>query len=416
MTAPHLLEPEISAATASPCAAHVSLDRAHHIMRGLVRPLACETVPIAEAGGRVLARPICARLDSPRADVAAMDGFAVSAASLANGLRVFDIVSATYAGDCAAAPIDPASACRIMTGAPVPPGADRVIPFELTQERGGRLFVDQDLPDRTHIRGRASDFHAGQPLLDAGVLLDPARLIVAAASDRPDAEVHRRPRLTLIASGDELAAPGRAAARAMGVPESLTDALMLFARSWGTEPCGKAVVGDEPRRIEEAIGQAAASADVVVLVGGAARGERDFARPSATARGVRISFAGVAMKPGKPVWYGQLGETHVLGLPGNPAAALVVARLFLAPLLCGLSGRGFDTALAWRDAPAAQALPQGGDRETFFFARQEGGRVEIIERQSASAQLPLARAELIARRGVQAPPLAAGALLHVLDL
>ena len=126
-----------------PCAAYLSLDEAHSIMRGSVRPLSSETVPIAKAGNRTLAEPIYARLDSPRADVAAMDGFALSSASLANGVRVFDIVSATCAGDDVAAPLDSRSACRIMTGAPVPPGADRVVPFELTHERGGRLFIDR---------------------------------------------------------------------------------------------------------------------------------------------------------------------------------------------------------------------------------------------------------------------------------
>lgn len=400
----------------APCEANLSYERAHNLMRVHARPLDPETIPIAEAAGRVLAEPLSARVDSPRADVAAMDGFAVREDTLTPGLGNLAIAGTTYAGELPGMPLDRHLAWRITTGAPVPANADRVIPFELVEERAECISLAEPLPMGRHIRKRATDFRTGQILLDAGTLLDPARLIVATASDQPFAVVHRRPRLRIVASGDELSPAGEAAARTMGVPDSLTDALLLFARLWGAETDGKAIVGDEAGAIEQATRFAIERADIVVVLGGAASGDRDLSRPALLALGLELDFAGVAMKPGKPVWYGRIGRTHVLGLPGNPAGALIAARLFLAPLLSALGGRGFDAAFAWREAKLEHAVPAGGSKELFLYARQEYSAVRIIDKQSASAQLPLAAANLIARRQANAPALLEGDTITVLDL
>lgn len=385
-------------------------------MRFHAQPLDPETIPIGQAAGRVLAEPLSARIDSPRADVAAMDGFAVLDDTLSPGIGSLEIAGTTYAGGLPATPLGRDSAWRVTTGAPVPVNADRVIPFELVDEGAGRISLVEDLPLGRHIRKRATDFSRGQTLLEAGTVLDPACLIVATASDQPTVVIRRRPMLRIIASGDELSPAGEAAARTMSVPDSLTDALLLFARQWGAETEGKTVVGDEAGPIESAIRFAIEDADVVVVLGGAASGDRDLSRPVSLALGLELEFAGVAMKPGKPVWYGRIGRVHVLGLPGNPAGALIAARLFLASLLAALGGRGFDAALAWCEAKLGHSVPANGTRELFLYARQELSDVHIIEKQSASAQLPLATTNLIARREAYAPALQQGDTITVLDL
>jgi molybdopterin molybdotransferase len=163
-----------------------------------------------------------------------MDGFAVRDDTLTPGIGNLAIAGTTYAGGLPGMPLDRHMAWRITTGAPVPTNADRVIPFELVEERAECISLLEPLPMGRHIRKRATDFSTGQILLDAGTLLDPARLIVATASDQPFAVVHRRPRLRIVASGDELSPAGEAAARTMGVPDSLTDALLLFTRVMGS--------------------------------------------------------------------------------------------------------------------------------------------------------------------------------------
>ncbi len=399
-----------------PCAATLTLEGAHDLMRLHARPIGSDRLPIADAVGRVLAEPIRARVDSPRADVAAMDGFAVRDDAVTPGIASLEIIGTTYAGGSPGSALDEHSAWRITTGAPVPANADRVIPFELMAEEAGRVALVEAVPVGRHIRKRATDFGSGQVLLTIGTLLDPARMIVAAASDQPLVTVHRRPSLRIVASGDELSPAGEAAARTMGVPDSLTDALLLFSRQWGADTAGKAVVADEAGPIADAIGFAAELSDVVVVLGGAASGERDLSRPASVALGLELAFAGVAMKPGKPVWYGRFGATHVLGLPGNPAGAFIAARLFLAPLLAALGGRGFDAALTWREAKVGHAVPANGARELFLYARQEFSTISIIDKQSASAQLPLAAANLIARRQARAAALLPGDMITVLDL
>ena len=398
------------------CPAHVPLEDALALIRTEALPLDLETVPIADAGLRILGETLRARIDAPRGNVAAMDGFAIQDAAARAGRRTFDIAGTTYAGSERGTALEPDSAYRVMTGGLMPPVADRVIPFELVDERDGRIHIDARLPHSLHVRTQGSDFRAGDPLLGRGTLLDPARLLVAMASDQPTVAVHRRPRLRIVASGDELIPAGTARDIEAGVPDSISAALLLFARQWGAESLGAVTVGDDVAAIEDAARRAVADSDILVLAGGASNGDRDLARPALRAAGLQLGFSGVAIKPGKPAWFGRIGRTHVVGLPGNPAAALVVARLFLAPLIHAMGGRGFDTALQWREMPLSRPVPAAGPRETFLFARRDGNGVEVIERQSASTQLPLARAEMIVRRPPQASLLSPGALVPTLDL
>lgn len=397
------------------CVATITFDTAHEILRSQIDPLETEPLPIRDGALRVLAEPIKAHIDSPRTDVAAMDGFAVEDAVAQAGRREFNLVGTRYAGDASGHENSPETTVRIMTGAPIPQSKDRVIPFELVEERDGVIRLMHPLPANLHVRSKGSGFNAGQPLLAAGTLLDTGRLIVAAASDQPIIRVYKRPRIRFITSGDELAPAGSAAATNTRIPDSLTLPLQLMAKQWGADLIGATLASDNIDAIRSAATMAGRDSDVLVIAGGASYGDRDFARPALRMLGLEISFAGIAIKPGKPVWYGRLGNLHVLGLPGNPAAAMTVARLFLAPLLCALSGRGFDTALNWREMPLAASAVAAGSREMFLYARLDGDRVDILPRQSASAQLPLVSANLLVRRAADSPALPANSLVPVLD-
>jgi molybdopterin molybdotransferase len=227
--------------------------------------------------------------------------------------------------------------------------------------------------------------------------------------------VYKRPRLRVITSGDELAPAGAAASTDRRIPDSLTLPLQLMAKQWGADTAGAALVSDDAEAIRTAVALACLDTDVLVIAGGASHGDRDLARPAVKMLGLELKFAGVAMKPGKPVWYGRLYGKHVLGLPGNPSAAMTVARLFLAPLLCALSGRGFDTALDWRELQLAAPVVVADAREMFLYARRTGNHADIIPRQTASAQLPLVSADMLVRRPAGGPALPADSLVPVLD-
>lgn len=155
-------------------------------------------------------------------------------------------------------------------------------------------------------------------------------------------------------------------------------------------------------------------ADILLVVGGASHGHRDFARMALAPLGLRLLFAGVSMRPGKPLWYGRIGKAHILGLPGNPTAAMTTARLFLAPMVSAMAGADFDDALRWFDLPSKQMVETGGDRDHFLCGRREDASVRIIARQQASAQMMLAQADLLVERRAHAVAAQAGASLRCL--
>jgi len=245
-------------------------------------------------------------------------------------------------------------------------------------------------------------------------MLDPRAMVVAAAADVASIVAWCRPMVHIIASGDELAMPGSAAGAGQTIPDSLSQALLLMVRQWGGVPIGATLVPDHLGRLSSAAEAAMFESDVLVMAGGASKGDRDFARLGLQPLGLELAFAGVAIKPGKPVWYGRIGDRHVLGLPGNPTAAMTIARLFLAPLLTGLGGRGVSAGLAWTHAPVLTPVAESGDRETFLCAEWKDQGVRVIDRQSASAQRMLADADILIRRPIHAPALDVGDIVPVL--
>jgi len=388
----------------------MSFDAAQAILAVHARPLGIERVPPAKAGRRVLAEPVHARVDAPRFDAAAMDGFAVREADIA--LPRFRVVGCAYPGEPCAADIGPGEAIRIMTGARMSAGAGRVLVREQVAETDGWIAPTHAPTAKRHVRARASDMAAGGLVLTAGRTLDSRALLVAAAADVDSVSVWRRPRVAVIASGDELVAPGAAANTRDRLPDCLSEALLLMVRQHGGVPVRATLVPDTATAITAAA-TASDDCDLLVMAGGASRGDRDFARLGLAPLGLEIAFADVAIKPGKPVWYGRVGDRHVLGLPGNPTAAMTIARLFLVPLLRTLGGQP-GAGLDWTSAPLLAPLPETGPRESLLCAERQGDGVRVIERQSASAQLMLARADVLVRRPAHGAALAAGALVPVL--
>ena len=393
----------------------IGFDEAVALVRECARPLGPETVPLEDAAGRVLAAPVTARIDSPRSDVSAMDGYAVRDADLAAFPARLRLVGESFAGHGWDGAIGERECVRIFTGAPVPGGADRVVIQEIVRREDEIAIIAEHPGKARHIRPRGGDFRQGEELLATGRLLGARALVAAAAADVDEVQTHRRPRVHILSTGDELAEPGTAAAISDAIPESVSFGIAALAAQWGGAVGARQRLRDELESMQRAAAQAVADADLVVVTGGASVGERDFAKSMFEPLGLEILFSKVAIKPGKPVWLGRAGKTLVIGLPGNPTSALVTARLLLAPLLAGLSGRQLSEALGWRRAPLAAQVKECGAREIFHRARWKNEAVEIFSNQDSSAQKVLAQADVLVRQSANAPAMKAGELVEVLD-
>lgn len=380
----------------------IGFDAAQALLAEAVAPLDSEAVPLADAAGRVLAEAINAALPSPRHDVSAMDGFALREADAALGARL-RLIGESYAGGPPPPLVGPGDAVRIFTGAPLPRGADLVIMQENCDTDDGLVTIARAYGPGRHVRRQGSDFAAGDPLLAAGRRLDPQAMVALAGADRAEALVHRRPRLALIATGDELAPPGSAAANPQAIPESVSFGVAAMAAHYGAELVARFTGADDLPALERIAAAALESADLVVVTGGASVGARDFAKTMFARRGLELLFAKVAIKPGKPVWLGRSEGRWVLGLPGNPTSAMVTARLFLAPLLAALQGQAPGDALEWIALSLAAQLGPTGDRETFVRAAWTGAGLRPLANQDSGAQAALAGAGWLLRCSADSP-------------
>lgn len=390
----------------------ISFDEALELVAATARPLGTEQVPLEAADGRVLAEPVRARVFSPPADVSAMDGYAVRDADLESLPATLPVIGESFAGRGFDGVPAGTGCVRIFTGAPVPPTFDRVVMQEDVDREGDSATFGR-VGEGRHIRRKGSDFEAGDILLDKGTMLGPRTLVAAAAADAGHVPVTRRPRVALLATGDELAEPGTAAGQPGRIPESVSFGVAALVRQAGAEVAASRRLGDDLGRLRMAVPELLDGADLVVVTGGASVGERDFARTMFDQAGLELIFSKVAIKPGKPVWLGRAGTRLVMGLPGNPSSALVTARLLLVPLLHGLTGR--PAALDWRAMPLAAALDGAGGRETFSRGFERDGRVHLVPHQDSSAQKALAEAGLLVRRRPGHDRLEAGSLVSVLD-
>jgi molybdopterin molybdotransferase len=375
---------------------------------------ATEDLALERAADRVLASAVIAARTSPATDQSAMDGYAVWQGDLHLSQRLA-VQGVAYPGTPFLGQVADDACLRVFTGAPLPPGAERVVVQE-NVERDGDVAILRNLPsDQRFIRRKGADFVAGARLLDVGQRMHPRALLVAAAADVATLSVYGRPRVALLATGDELAEPGDPERSALAIPDSLSSALPPCIERWGGALVVRTRAGDAVEALRQAATASLEAADIVVVTGGASVGEKDYARAVFDALGVAPTFARVAMMPGKPVWSGRLGEKIVLGLPGNPASAMVTARLFLAPLLARLAGADPADVLRWEQRPLLNDLPTAGDRETFVRAVREPAGVRAIPVQDSGMQHALLAADVLIRRAPAAPSVSAGATVEVLD-
>jgi len=301
-------------------------------------PRGQERVPLADALGRTLAMPLIARRTQPPFAASAMDGFALKAGDAAALPARLKIVGESAAGRGFAGTLHHGEAVRIFTGAPVPPGADAVLMQEDATLAGDIVMIEREVAEGRHIRAIGIDFNDGETLLPAGKRLGPIDIALAAASGHPDLVVTRKPRVAILATGDELVKPGEATG-ADQIVASNSFAISAFVRDAGGEAIDLGIARDDFAALEAAVAKArAAEADVLVTLGGASVGQHDLVRSALAKEGMELDFWRIAMRPGKPLIHGALGPMQILGLPGNPASAIVCALLFLMPLLRKLSG------------------------------------------------------------------------------
>jgi molybdopterin molybdotransferase len=393
----------------------ISFDEAVDLVRGAAVPLGTESVAVGAAVGRVLASPVLARIESPRSDVSAMDGYAVREADLAAFPARLRVVGESFAGNRWNGSIGEGECVRIFTGAPVPKEANRVVIQEDVHREAETAIIEEHPGCGRHIRGRGSDFEQGDELLHSGRFLDPRAIIAAAAADLSQVDVYVRPSLRILSTGDELAEPGSAADARDAVPESVSLGVGALAQEWGADVVSRTRLRDDLEAMRKAATEAVSAADLVVVTGGASVGEKDFAKAMFEPAGLELIFSKAAIKPGKPVWLGRAGKALVMGLPGNPTSAFVTARLLLAPLIAGLTGRKIEEALRWRSARLTVPLRECGPRETFHRARRAGNDVELLEFQDSSAQKALAAADLLVRQRAHSPGIPEGEEVHILD-
>ncbi|MBR9836078.1 MAG: molybdopterin molybdotransferase MoeA, partial [Alphaproteobacteria bacterium] len=297
---------------------------------------------------------------------------------------------------------------------PVPAEADLVIIQENIDRDGDVATVARPYGPGRHIRKAGSDFRAGDVLLPKGHRLTWKSLTTAAAADHAQVEVYRAPRVAILATGDELASPGEAHLKPGSIPESVSLAIGALVREHGADLIRSQRFPDEPDQLGAAAKAALEEADLVIAIGGASVGERDYSRDM-FGRSLDFIFPKVAMKPGKPVWMAKAGARFIVGLPGNPTSALVTARLLLVPLLEGLSGASAQAALQFRREMCRDALPQCGGREAFLRAIRTPDGLVLANSQESSSQQVLALADVLIRRAAHAEATEPGAMVEIVD-
>jgi len=337
------------------------------VLAGVV-PTPAETVALAKANGRVLAADLAARRTQPPFDAAAMDGWALRAADAATPGARLTAIGEAAAGRGFAGTVAPGTCVRIFTGAPVPAGADTVEMQEHAVRDGETVTFAEAVRPSRHIRSAGIDFREGTIGLAAGTRLDFTNLGLVAAMNHAEVAVHRRPRIAVLATGDELVPPGGNPG-----PDQIVASngygIVALIEAVGGEAVDLGIVADDLAATIAAIEAAfARGIDALVTIGGASVGDHDHVHAALAACGVDFGFWKLAMRPGKPLMFGRKGETRVLGLPGNPAAALVCSLLFVAPLVRALAGRP-DPAPKTEMVVLARAVPANDIRQDYLRAR-----------------------------------------------
>jgi molybdopterin molybdotransferase len=396
----------------------LSVAEARARIRAAFHPLGSEQVGLMQGLGRVLAEDAAARVTQPPADVSAMDGYAVRAADVANVPARLKVVGQAPAGGSYDGTLLPGEAVRIFTGGPLPTGADTIIIQEDTTADGDQVTVKEGATAGTYVRRAGLDFRAGEVLLKKGRLLSARDIGIAAAMNLPWLRVTRRPRVAILATGDEVVMPGEP----LGPHQIVSSnglSLAAFVTVCGGEPIHLGIAPDN-RATLAAMAGAAVGADLLVTSGGASVGEHDLVQAALGEAGMQMDFWKIAMRPGKPLMFGRIGPTPVLGVPGNPVSTLVCALMYLRPAINVMLGleeeaRPQPTALLGAD------LPANDSREDYLRSRlsyDPQGRLVAtpFPKQDSSMLSLLAKSECLVVRAPRAPAISAGSLVPIVPL
>lgn len=394
----------------------ISVEEARARILSLMSPVGREVVAITAACGRVLAQDIVARRTQPPFNASAMDGYAARNDEVAPG-ATFDVVGEAAAGHGWQGAAAPGQAVRIFTGAPVPDGLDRIIIQEDVTRDGDTITLRDTLDEAAYLRRAGLDFSAGETLLTKGTRITPENVALIASAGHALVTVHRKPRVALLATGDELALPGDPVGDS-GIISSNNFGLAAMIESLHASAEILPIALDEADPLR-ALALEGAQADLFVTLGGASVGDHDLIRPALTGHGLELDLYKVAMRPGKPLMAGRLNGTPMVGLPGNPVSAMVCGRVFLAPAIAVLSGME-GSAPATRRAVLDIDIGKNGPREHYMRARcvMDDGvlRCTPFDSQDSSRLALLSRANALMIRPVDDPPRDAGQDITVILL
>lgn len=377
----------------------------------LVDPLDTEEAPLAEAAGRILAAPVIASRQQPPFAASAMDGYAVNSVE-ADPEAMFRVIGESAAGHGFDGRIGAGQTVRIFTGAPMPEGADRVIIQEDVTRKGDLITLGRKLDKGPHVRPAGADFSVGDQV-DAPLVLTPAHLALIAAMNTPKVTVRRKPVVALLATGDELVMPGEAPGPDQ-IISSNTFGLKALIEENGGEARMLPIARDNRDSLHMAF-ELCEGADLIVTIGGASVGDHDLVGDVTEELGMVRSFYKVAMRPGKPLMAGKLGDTPVIGLPGNPVSAMVCGHVFLVPALRAMLGLG-KAAAPRRTAPLSEPIAANGPREHYMRAVVEDGKITVCNQQDSALLSVLAGANALLIRPVSDPAQEVGTVMEYLPI
>jgi molybdopterin molybdotransferase len=381
--------------------------------------LPAEMVPLNDALDRVLTQDLKALRTQPPAANSAMDGYAVRASDVANTPVTLKVIGEVAAGHPFAGEVKAGQAARIFTGGVMPDGSDTVVIQELIVRDGDKVTIQKPAAKGRNVRGQGIDFSKDQILLHKGRRLTGRDLMLAAAMNHPALHVHRRPKVAVLGTGDELVAPG-SAPKPGEIVYSNGFALVAMARSEGAEVMDLGIARDRVEEIAAAVRRARdGGADILLTSGGASVGEHDLVQKALASEGLALSFWRVALRPGRPMMHGRLGAMQVLGVPGNPVSSYVCAFLFLVPLIRRLCGRD-DVEPVPEPAKLGQDMPANDERTDYLRATlklsADGPIATPLPAQDSSLMAPLANADCLLIRPPNAPSAPAGSPCVILKL
>lgn len=395
----------------------IPLSEARARILAAAKLLPAEQVPITQGLGRVLAADVVARVTHPPTAVSAMDGWAVRTGDIGAFPVTLTRVGEAPAGRPFAGTVGPGQAVRIFTGGALPSGADTVVVQEDADDHGATVTLRDGGGPGRWVRPAGQDFSVGDIGVPAGRRLTVRDLALTAATNVPWLRVRRRPRVSILATGDEVVMPGDTLAPGQ-IVSSNSLALCALVRQLGGEPVDLGIAGDSADSLSTLVA-AASGTDLLVTIGGASVGEHDLVRSVLGAAGLELDFWKIAMRPGKPLMFGQMHGVPMIGLPGNPVSALVCAWLFLRPLLLAMQGLPADDDL--RDAVLARDMGANDSRADFIRAKLStdgDGRLvaEPFPKQDSGMLSRLAWADCLILRAPHAPPAKAGDRVQVMPL